>query len=110
MMPNASTKGITASAGTSFDSTILYSSCRHYLDNYTSFVALIILFCRKSFTTLTVFITLKLFSDQAFAHFRVFPTAASVSQVRSVFHLRRDCTVFITSYRLSPMCAFNTHF
>lgn len=61
-MNNAGTRGITASAGTTFDSTLPYYSCRHYL-------CILFFFCRKSFTTYK--------SSSLFNHFpvRLWPIA-----------------------------------
>jgi len=95
-MNNASTWGITASAGTPLDSTIPYSSCRHYLGNIFIFYKIFFSVERalrpKKLSSLFNHFPIKLL-----AHCRVFPTAAQVSQVRTLSQFRRDCTVSNTS-------------
>jgi hypothetical protein len=96
MMNNASTRGITASAGTPFDSTIPCFSCRHYLikQNKT-----FILFssAERDLQSIQPSSLFNHFPIKLFAHCRGFPTAAQVSLVRTLSQLRRDCTFFNTS-------------
>lgn len=89
------------------DGTLLCFSCRHYLGHF------IFLYkthhCRKSFTVHSTSFTLKAFSDQAMPIVEDSPLLPC-NQVRSFSQFRRDCTVFITSYRSSPRGAITSPF